>query len=334
MKQFHITGKPDSVFRNNPSASRYLHLTKCIEFIAPRLAQFGVVTVMPFEGASADIAICADGGMDATKLIDIKSSTYGWRKVPDHSSRKWKAVTCLLVQLDRESLEIRPGRAKMRLAGASDFQDLTLDEALIAIIESDVPTFRREQALRFGLPRENEKAFEEFRSIKGFFVGHGCSYDMYPVKSVGVDSILGMPGCQSCFVQEKTSYYGRRRRDRGQYCNLSLTKYATEVDVFIVRSRCPSVALRLADPNDAPCEWTGIFGYVDAFLEGIVQFYAYPPPALALPGKTGKNVRFNTSHVVWIHDSWDQRLKFSSFQQVREMVRRNLESSSKMRTRR
>lgn len=112
-----------------------MYETKCIEFIAPRLAQFGVVTVMPFEGASADIAIIGDGIIYATKLIDIKARTYGWRGVADHSSRKWKAVTCLLVQLDSESLEIRPERAKMRLAGASEFHDYTLDEALIAIIE-------------------------------------------------------------------------------------------------------------------------------------------------------------------------------------------------------
>merc|ERR1712194_247571 len=143
-----------------------------------------------------------------------------------------------------------------------------------------------------------------------------------------VDSILGMPGCKPFFVQEKSTYYFRRIR--GQFCNLPLIKYATEIDMFIIRSRCPSVAARFAAPNDAPFEWTGIFGYMDAFREGIVHFYAYPPPALALAGKTGKNVRFNTSHVIWIHDSWDQRLKLASFQQVRDMLRRNRESLSKL----
>ncbi|CAK0820467.1 unnamed protein product [Prorocentrum cordatum] len=114
------------------------------------------MTAMPFERASGDIAISVACLINGTRLIDILARTCGWRSVIDNSNRKWAAVTYLLVQLDPQSLEMRLDMTKVRLAGETIFRECTLDEAIHAIIESSVPTFRSHEALRFGLSSEHE----------------------------------------------------------------------------------------------------------------------------------------------------------------------------------
>lgn len=323
-KQAELTGKPDSFFRGTPAA-HFLPEAKCIESISPRLAQFGFAAAMPFEGASADIAVGVTDCVRSTKLIDIKS-TIGdvhrvWHSVPNHPRMKWDAVTCLQVKHDPDSLEVRPEKARVRVAGDENFHECRLDEALQYIMESSAPTFHCQEALRLGLTDEYLRAFVAFQKIKAFFMDHGCSYEMYPIKNYIVDSIIVTPGVRTFFVQEKSARF-LSGSARGQVCNLKLAYYAGEVDVFVVRARCPLRAAMNQVRNDAPFEWTGVFGCMDALREGIDHFYAYPPTAQNMFGYTGKNVRFNAHHVVWIHDSSDARLKYAKFQQIQSMLQR------------